>query len=333
MKQWFAIAVVTSLASVCLAQTKPPPPKETRALASPSKNEQKKEKPVAAKQEPKKAPTAKFSMGMIEGDRIDPGYGGLPVAEVVDAIEKLSGQKKGEFESTADFNARKAAALTGKFMGDSSVEDAFAFVVPVANRRAYLDGLKYDFNADTSEVRLFALAKSSSMNGIGAPDYQTSRRQSKGLDQFDLDFKVNSTRTYQASNAYGATVTVEETVSTRLGIAANRIPFLTYKRESYYSKPIPSVQFNMENAKAARELPVLKALIIMKLVDPYVVYDFMHSKPTRDQPTEMTSQGKYLTGNVLGIVFYSGLTGEVFARLPDTFGKPEPKPEPQPEGQ
>jgi len=47
----------------------------------------------------------------------------------------------------------------------------------------------------------------------------------------------------------------------------------------------------------------------------------------------MTSQGKYLTGGVLGIVFYSGLTGEVFARLPDGFGKPEPKAEPKPEGQ
>jgi len=321
MKKWFVIAVVTSLASVCLAQTKPTT-KKMRALAGPGKKEQKKEQPVKAKQEPKKATTAKFSMGMIEGDRIDLGYRLLPIAEVVDAIEKLSGQEKGEFESTSDFNARKASALTGKFMGDSSVEDTFAFVVRVAKGGAYSDGLKYDFNADTREVRLFALPKSSSMNGIGAPDYQTSRRQSNGLDQFDLDFKIDSTKTYEASNAYGAKVTVEETVSTVLGIAVNKIPFLTFKRESYYSDPIPSVQFNMENAKAARELPALKALVVMKLADPYVVYDFMHSKPTRDKPTEITSQGKYLTGNILGIVFYSGLTGEVFARLPDRFGKP-----------
>ena len=89
----------------------------------------------------------------------------------------------------------------------------------------------------------------------------------------------------------------------------------------------------MENAKAARELPTLKALVVMKLVDPYIVYDFMHSKPTRDSPIEVTSQGKYLTVNVFGIVFYSGLTGEVFARLPDTFGKPEHQPEAKPEGQ
>lgn len=219
MNKWVVIVVATSLASVCMAQTKPVPNKE---------------KPVVAKQEPPKAPPVKFSMLMIEGDRIDLKYVGLAVADVVDAIEKLSGQKKGEFESTADFNARKAAALAGKFLGDSSVEDIFAFVVPVTRWRAYTDGLKYDFNADTSELRLFALAKPSSMNGIGAPDFQVSRRESNGLDQFELDFKVNSTKTYQASNAYGATVTVEETVLTRTGIAANRIPFLTYRRERYY---------------------------------------------------------------------------------------------------
>src|SRR5258707_14254644 len=109
MKKWFVIAVVTSLASVCLAQTKPTT-KKMRALAGPGKKEQKKEQPVKAKQEPKKATTAKFSMGMIEGDRIDLGYRLLPIAEVVDAIEKLSGQEKGEFESTSDFNARKASA-------------------------------------------------------------------------------------------------------------------------------------------------------------------------------------------------------------------------------
>ncbi len=315
------VAVVAiSLASVCMAETKPAP---------------KKQHSVAAKQElPPKVVPLKFSMAMIEDDRIDPRYAGLPIADVVDAVEKLSGQKKGEFESTAEFNARKAAALAGKFLGDSTVEDPFAFVIPVTKVPPYLGGLRYEFNADTSELRLFALAKLSSMNGIGAPDYQTSRRSSSGLDQFDLYFKVNSTNTYQASNAYGATVTVEETVSTSLGIAANRIPFLTYKRESYYySNPTPSMQINMENTKAAKELPTLKALVVMKLADPYIAYDFMHSKPTRDMPTETTSQGKYLTGDVLGVVFYSGLTGEVFARLPDGFGKLGPRTEAKSDGQ
>jgi hypothetical protein len=253
---------------------------------------------------------------MIEGNRIDLKYTGLPVADVIDAVEKLPGEKKGEFESTADFNARKAVALAGKFLGNSSVEDTFAFVVPVTKGRANAGditsrGIKYDYNADTSELRLFVLPESSSMNGISAPDFQTSRRESKGLDQFDLDLKINSTTTYKASNAFGATVTVEKTVSTRLGIAVNRIPFLIYgpANQTYL------VQLHMENFKAAKELPSLKALIVMKLADPYVVYDLRHSQPTRDNPTERITQRKYLTGDVFAIVVYSGLTGDVLARF------------------
>lgn len=328
MMNWITLTILALLAGPTLAQTEPAAKKKPLV-----KQEQKKEEaaktapaPVAVvKPTPPKPPAIKFSMSMVESGRVDPGYVGFPVREVVDAIEKMTGAKKGEFESTADYNARKAAALTAKFLGDSSVEDTFAFVVPVPKGGRYRDGLGYDFNADTSEVRLFALPKESWMNGIGAPDYQTNRRQSNGLDQFDLDFKIDSKSTYEGSNAYGAKVTVERTISTRLGIAVNRIPFLTFKREMFNSNPVSAAQFTLENARAAKELPALKALVVMRLADPYIVYDYFHSEPTRDKPNDMSSKGKYLTGNILGIIFYSGVTGEIFARLPDAFGRSEPK--------
>ena len=251
MKRWFVLAFATSLASLGAAQTKPLAKKP--AASSVAKQDQKNQSSqmVPLKQEPKKPPLVKFSMGMIESDRIDPEYNGFPVAEIVDAIERNTGDKKGEFESTADYNARKAAALSGKVVGDSTVDDLFALVLPVGKGGRYTDGVGYEFNADTGEVRLFALPKSSSMNGIGAPDYQTNRRENKGLDQFDLDFKLISKSTYQGSNAYGATITVEKTSATRLGVAANRIPFLNFKREIVYSNPTPAVQFTLENARAA----------------------------------------------------------------------------------
>ena len=37
-------------------------------------------------------------------------------------------------------------------------------------------------------------------------------------------------------------------------------------------------------------------------------------------------QFKYISGSILGIVYYSGLTGEIFARLPDSFGRPQTLP-------
>jgi hypothetical protein len=69
----------------------------------------------------------------------------------------------------------------------------------------------------------------------------------------------------------------------------------------------------------------MKALVVMKLSAPYVLYNFIHEEPTRDSPTKFTLQEKYLTGDVLGIVYYSGQTGEIFARLPEDFGKADSK--------
>lgn len=322
-KRFVLFAVVTSLTSTCFAQEKPIAKKEQQAKSKQTKVQP---APVAeAKQAQKKRPAIKFSMSMLESGRIDMGYTGFPAEEVIAAIEKLTGSKKGEFESTADYNARKAASLTAKFLDDSSVEDIFAFSVPVQKGGKHSDGLRYEFNADTGDVNLYALPKSSkylSLNGIGAPDYQTNRRESRGLDQFTLSTKRESQSTYQGSNAYGATVTVEKTSMSSAGIAANRISFLKFERDLYYANPTAASQFKLDNSQAAAELPALKALIVMKLSDPYVVYNFAHKEPKRDSPTDISMQEKYLTGDVLGIVFYSGRTGEIFARLPETFGSP-----------
>ena len=331
MMKWVVLTILTSLAGSTLAQTEPSAKKKP-----PLKQEQKKEEaakpapaPVAvAKPAPPKPPAIKFSMSMLESGRVDSGYVGFPVADVIEAVEKLTGAKKGEFESTVDYNARRDAALSAKFLDNASVNDVFAFVVPVSKGGAYRDGIGYEFDADTSEVKLYALPKSSkylSLNGIGAPDYQTNRRESKGLDQFTLSTKIESKSTYQGSNAYGATVTVEKTSMASAGIAANRIPFLSFERDIVYRNPTVSAKFKLDNSRAATELPTMKALIVMKLSAPYVVYNFTNKEPKRDSPTDISMQEKFLAGDVLGIVYYSGQTGEIFARLPDNFGRPEPK--------
>jgi hypothetical protein len=293
-----------------------------------AQNEPSKSKSMAVKQETK-SNSRKFSLEMVGKDKIDLKFSGHSVEEAIRTIEKITLIKKGEFESTADFNARKSLALSGRFLGDSTLEDSLAFVTPVTKLVGYDSGFKYAFNADTGDVSLFALPSSSeysSLNGIGAPDYMTNRRERRGLDKFDLSTKIDSRSAYKGSNAYGATVTVEKTSMSRFGIATNRIPFLNFKRESSYSNPQVSAQFKLENSRAARELPALKVMMVLKLEDPYIVYNFSHVEPKRDNPVDISVQEKFLTGNIIGIVFYSGLTGEVFARLPENLGKIETRP-------
>jgi len=269
-------------------------------------------------------PVVPFTLDMLASNRLDPAYAGHPAVRVADAIHKMLGVKKGDFESTADYNARRTAALGHPFLGGLTVSDTFAFVIPVASGGRFPRGIAYTFDADSSTVRIFVLPSARPLNGIGAPDYRMGASSRSGLDIFDLEFALLSNRTYQGRNAFGATVSVEVANMSEVGIAANPLPFLPFKREVFYRDAPIAIQLKMDNASAARDLPTLKALLVLKLSEPYLLYNFSHTKPTRDSPTEITMQSRYLHGDVLGIVFYSGTTGEIIARIPETFGKPSP---------
>jgi len=322
----FTILALTLMSHyAAFAQTKPVAKKETQTKpvqkqpAAPTAN------PVPAKAKAKalKPLPPKFTLKMIEGERLDQGFPGISLTDLINAVERGASVRKGEFESTSDFDARKAAALSVKFLGDYGVDDTFAVVQSVSSSGGITRVLRYTFNPDKSEVSVFVLPSSSTLNGIGAPDYQTSRREERGLDIFDFDTKMESQSTYQGSDAYGATVTVQKSTMLGSGIAATPVSFLNFERKFIYSNPSAALLFKMENSKAARELSELKALIVFKLVEPYMHYNFVQKKPTRDSPMDIAMQYKYISSNILGIVYYSGLTGEIFARLPDSFGRPQ----------
>jgi hypothetical protein len=262
-------------------------------------------------------------MKMIEGEKVEQAFSGVSLTELINAIEEKTSVKKGEFESTIEFDTRRAASLSRKLFDDYGIDDTFAAVRTVASRGKTPSALSYTFNPDTNDVSLFVLPTSSRLNGIGAPEYQTSKREGRGLDILEFDTNIESKGTYQGSNAYGATVTVDKTIMMSSGIAAKQIPFLNFKRETFYPNPSPAFQFKMDNSKAAKELPALKALIVFKIMEPYVYYDFVRKEPTRDSPSDIYMQGKLISGTITGIIYYSGVTGEVLARLPETFGKPQ----------
>ncbi len=241
------------------------------------KQKQTKEQPAPmAPVKQKQSPAVKFLMGMLESGRVDPEYTGFSITEVIDAIEKITGVKKGDFESTADYNARRSAALATKFFGDSSIEDLFTFMVPVSKIGEH--GLRYTFNADTGDVNLYVLPKSSKYL-IGAPDRE--------LDMFALSSKIEEMSTYIGSNPYGTTVPVNKISKSCFGIASNRLPF---KSNETYSDPTIASQFKLKNSRAEQELPALKALIIMKLANPpYVFHNFSIMEPKLNAPIDNLS--------------------------------------------
>lgn len=322
MKKWIALTIIAAFSGTSFPQVEPSLKNNISAKQEHKKH--KVNKPTSnTKSALVKAAVKKFSVEMLEAGRIDPAYEGMPAIDIINAIEKLLGEKKGEFESTADYNSRKTNALAENLLDDVGINDIIVFKVPVLSGANFLgNGFKYTYNPDASEAHLYVLPKTYSFNGIGAPDALNEYpRNSNKLDLFDLDFKVIDKSTYQAGNAYGATVSVEKTIALKTGLAASKIPFLHLKRDYEYYNADPAVRFNIENSKAEKELPLIKALIFIKISKAYIIYDFNHSDPTRNRPIEHSTQSKFLTGSIDGIVFYSGKTGEIFGRVPDNFGQ------------
>ncbi|KHA77626.1 hypothetical protein CSQ91_25295 [Janthinobacterium sp. BJB301] len=322
MKKWFLLAATSALAGMGTAQATQVA-EQVKSPSSATPQEQK--SAVLHRPWERKVEGEKFSMEMLDSDRLDPAYPGLPLGAVIEAVKKFVREKKGEFESTADYKRRMAAALNEKVVADSSLNDALAFVVSVKKDGAYSVGIGYDFNADTGKVKLYVFPRTRDLNGIGAPDYDINKPSYKGLDQFDLSSKLNSKGRYKGRSTYRGYYRgyypIEETYTSTMGVAVNRIPFLDIDR-GYTQYIKPAFQFTLENAVAAKELPVLKAMIVMQLASPYIAYDYKSSDSTPQQIDVTTTDRVFLTGNILGIVFYSGITGEILGRLPASFGLP-----------
>lgn len=301
MKKWVVLTIISTLASVCVAQTKPAKKYEKRTASD------------IIEKKPKLSPTVKFSMSMIENEYIDKEYVGIPAEEVIRSVKKMINIEKGEFESTSEFNSRKEAELAGKFLGNSTLQDIFAFVVPF-NKTG--ETLRYKYNADTRDVSLYVLPEFISFDGIGSPDYISGQKSKDNLDNFFLSSSIVGKEDWLVN-----------------GIAANRIPFFSFKRKyesggyEYYSNPVSVARFNMESSQAAKELPALKMLIVMKLASPYIWYNYEYIDLGIFSPTGIIKQYEYLAGDVLGVLLYSGLTGNIFVRMPENFGKLEPKTE------
>jgi len=272
-------------------------PKPTQAGKSTSQPE------ARAKGTPKPglAAVQPFSLDVLDKGVIPPQYAGMPIRTIFEALEKRTQLAKGEFESSADFNQRQKTALESALIGQVHVSDILAFVIPV-QKKSYSEPFYYTYDADNGEALLTMSANRKTFNNIGSPNYSIQSERLR-YDSYEIKSDSAPTEKYAASNAYGATVNVTKFDSTNY-------TFATFGSGGY------SLKVQMDAKRAASELPTLKALLLVKLREPYAAYDYFHADPTRDTPTEIIEHTKSLVGDVLGVVFYSGRSGEIVAKSP-----------------
>lgn len=243
----------------------------------------------------------KFSANMLNSGLINTNIQCPQISDVILKLGKVVALERDEFESSSAFQLRKNSALKD-VMHTDSLEGSFVFATNVSKRYPDGDsGLRYDFNADTCEVRLYALPSKYEQDEADEihEDIDADIDMSM-VDIFDLNVEgnpSNSIRTRYTSNSI-------------FGIAFKRIPFLKMKRETIYKKPSAAKRFHLTNERAALELPKLKALFILNAIDPYTInFTTMGS-------SDNLYNHYYLIGNLQTIVFFSGITGEIFCRLP-----------------
>jgi len=256
-------------------------------------------------------------MAMLETGKIDLTYAGHDPNAIFAALEAAFAQKRGEFESSTDFEERRAKSLKEPYLPGLNLTDQLAFIVEVKKASRYFSGLVYSYDVDSSETSLYINLPDSLPNENGGPNHNFSglakRRENSPIKVQTLQNQLLSERDYQASNAYGATVTVTRSRYKTVQLGLVRLDFVPSQR-GISDSPLPVTRFRMESSVAAIELPKLKALFLVRPSPPFVHYNLLYQEPTIGSPTELVIQTHIIRGVADEIVFFSGITGKIIFR-------------------
>jgi TonB family protein len=264
-------------------------------------------------------PPTPFTFDMLKGEKIDPKYQGDSLPALITQFEKVSAVKKGEFESTQQFNDRVTKLLSSASFLGRKFNDYFAVRFSIEK---YNSLLNYEFNADSEMIAIKINIKNDKLNGIGAAAYSyDSAPDSSGKDILDIQTNLTNAGIYVGQNSYGTKVRGDISRLYTFGAISNKMEFVCRKTDINYSDKIDFLNIKMDRSMAAKEIPVLKGLIVFQPEEPFLYYDFYSNEPTTLKPDKITQQAKYLSAKVAGIVIYSGLSGRILGKMPRSIGE------------
>lgn len=246
---------------------------------------------------------ARFDLESIE-NRLPPNFVGHLGKDVADALSKVIHAKKGEFETSAQFEARRKEAISRPYLGSLTVEDNLLLTSDIT--KGY-GPVSYKYDADAQKATVKISVEEVSPNGIGG-DYSALssalRDRLAKVSRIELSSDATRRRDYTASNAMGASISVRETNFEEVSVGLGSIPFDS------------SAVFEISPSRAQELLPNIKILFEVKLIDPYLEYNYERKKPTFDSPSEITRSDRLIRADVKQVWLFSSSTGEVLAKLP-----------------
>lgn len=238
------------------------------------------------------ADTPRSPQVTLQSERVPAKFRGVSLGQFIAALEKRTPPPKGEFETSEAYQQRVARASAGPILAGVTADDTLVFVVTPSSSEYAESGVMYSYDADGGGARVYLRpGKSGSFSLSDDP---------AGYTRLTLDERKASSDRYVGSNAFGATLRVDRHYYYGFGLA---IPG---------DIPRQDLNFQLPPKEAAREMPVMKVAVFVKLKDMNVAREEVRDAPTRDIPTDIITRSKYLKVDLLGYIAFSGIDGRVF---------------------
>jgi len=251
-------------------------------------------RPVSAHQ---KYLTTPMDLGLMN---LGPNFMGQDIKAVFDAIKNAPALKeKSEFETTADFEKRRAGFMEKPLYANLEPWSPMGFVVG----EAILSDQKFEYDADSKTLTL---------TFTPSTDYLGSGLHQPPLHSIPVRTTRVGQRSYTGTNAFGAVVDVDSKSYVQYGIL-NHDTWLFSTGKYGNPERKYSVQMTPDEAKVLETAP--KLLVICHLVSPWLREEAGWDDATLDVPIAVHTQYNYIQAIPEQLWIFNQKTGVVYAKL------------------
>lgn len=238
----------------------------------------------------------------INAASVGPEFNGHDIVAITKMVKEAPALKpKSEFESSGEYERRKASFRSQPLVGNITPDSHLAFVV----------GSEFKYDAD-GQV-LTATVTSWQKEFFPETGYSLTEAAPK-MDTVTVRSTTRERGTYIGSNAFGAKVEVTETYSEDYGLASEPASWV-FNDYDEVSRPRFSRSSAMSPDEARRFKPNARVLFICKLTEPWYRQSASGHDPTIDEPYKTLHGLNFLQVHVEQIWLIDGDSGEVVRKF------------------
>jgi hypothetical protein len=248
-----------------------------------------------------------YSVGAFTGS-IGPHYLGHDLQTIYSVLEsRLS--PRGEYEKTSEYQERLRRAMIEPIVGELRPSGLFAFVFrPTRGSDIEMPTLHYD--ADREEMIV-------NVNSVEDNRQYPDNREGE-YSRAIIWMSASSSRSYEGSNAFGATAEVTSINGERYALLFDQSTrqFMSDVENNKLSTS-GEVRFHLSVDEARDLRDRLRVLIVCRIKEPPVTNGSAYNQPTISDPTEIAIKDNYLHVALDSIWVFDDETGKVYAKSTD----------------